>query len=421
MDQGLRNTLKKGIKGIIQNTPVRKIKNRRMGYSVIISLILTVLLFQGVDMQLISASDGFKDIKTSDWFYQNVSDLVKDSRAIVKGYPDGSFKPQASLTKDQFITMVVRSAGFNLPNSEGYWAQNNIDKAVELHFIYKGEFIDYNQPITREEMSLIITRVVDYLDGIQTYKDLEQVEQVVLDKDTFSKAFREDILKTYKLGIITGYNDNTFRPKGILTRSEASAVLIRVIKPSSRIPFNYDELYYKLYGDINAHLIGGSKWVDPLKATNLKNAQEDWLIIKSELKYFPMQKDFDLGLTNKISIDDVMGSINYNKDGPAVGQITDFENLLKRRISEKSIEKIMYYLSKKKNSITFLEHEEIVIFVDDNKYIISLFEDILFEGMTEKQAVEIQFNIIYRDENFMKNFEHQFTTIYEGKDKIIVR
>jgi len=388
---------------------------------IIVVVLVSALLCQNVFLMKSNASVGFKDIKSTDWFYQNVADLIKDSRGIIKGYPDGTFKPQGKLTKDQFITMVVRAAGFNLPNAEEYWAQNNINKAIELRFIYKGEFINFDEAITREEMSLIITRVVNYIDGPQTYTELEQVEQVVLDEADFGKAYRSDILKTYKLGIITGYNDNTFRPQGILTRSEASAVIIRVIKPSSRIPFDYDELYTKVHGDIQSHLLGGSKWVDPTKATNLVNAKEDWLIIKSELMYYPSQKDFDLGLVSKMSIDYVMGAIVYDKEGALPGQVDDFKTLLKRRMPIKEVNKIMEYVYEKKNSFTYMEHAEVVFILDSGRYLVRIFEDIQFEGMKDEQAMDIQFNIAYRSSDFINDYEQQFLRTTNDHDKIVIR
>jgi len=407
----VRSKVAKFIKSFLGNVFVKSI----------IVVIVSALICQNLYLMKSNASVGFKDIKSTDWFYQNVSDLINDSRAIIKGYPDGTFKPQGKLTKDQFITMVVRAAGFNLPNADEYWAQNNIDKAIELRFIYKGEFIDFTEAITREEMSLIITRVVNYIDGPQTYTDLEQVEQVVLDEADFGKAYRNDILKTYKLGIITGYNDNTFRPQGILTRSEASAVIIRVIKPSSRISFNYDELYTKVHGDIQSHLLGGSKWVDPTKATNLVNAKEDWLIIKSELMYYPEEKDFSLGMVSKMSVDYVMGAIVYNNEGALPGQVDDFKALLKRRLPIKEVDKIMEFVYEKKNMFTYMEQAEVVFILDKGRYLVRIFEDIQFEGMKDEKAMDIQFNIAYRSIDFINNYEQQFLRPENDHEKIIIR
>lgn len=406
---------------ITSNSPRNIFINSPRNIFIIVAVI--VLLFSSVlpGKQILIAASNFNDVKSTDWYYTNVNDLIKDSRSIIKGYPDGSFKPKAPLTKEQFITMVVRAAGFDLANGTVNWADNFIKKAYDLEFIFYGEFASFSDPITRQEMSLIIARVVDYLDGTQTYSQLEQVEQVVLDSASFKKAFKESILKTYQLGIINGYEDHTFRPEGILTRAEASAVIIRVIKPTSRIKFDYDAQYYKIFGDIKSHLIGGSNWVNPVTATPLKNAQEDWLIMKSDISYFPLKKDFDLGLNRDMSNDEIMGAIDYDKNGAFPGQIEDFENLLRRRISEKDIEKIMYYLDQKKSNTIYMEVAEVVFFVGDGKYLVRIYEEILNKGRKEEQAIDIQFNIIFRSQNFIDIYEKQILLVDDDHTMIILR
>ncbi len=88
------------------------------------------------------------DIKTTDWFYDSVNRLIEDDRAIIVGYPDGSFRPQNKLTRDQFITMVVRAAGQEPGNADDYWAQNYIDTAIELGYLETSDFTDYTEQIT---------------------------------------------------------------------------------------------------------------------------------------------------------------------------------------------------------------------------------------------------------------------------------
>lgn len=404
----------------LQNKPY--IMEKSISKCIAILCIFSVILgIYQLNNGIVVATAGFKDIKSSDWYYANVMDLIQDERGIIKGYPDGSFKPANQLTKAQFITMVIRAAGFDLPNAETYWAQNNINKAFELQFLYQGEFADFNAPISRQEMSLVITRVVDYIDGVQSYSNLSQVEQVVLDASGFSKAFKDSILKTYQLGIITGYEDFTFRPDGKLTRAEASAVIIRVIKPSARIKFNFETQYQKIYGSVESHLIGGSKWVNPATASPLKNAQEDWAIITSDLSYLPQQDDFDLGLVRNLSIDDVMGSIDYDKNGAFPGQIEDFKNLLRRRLSESDINQIMYYINQKTSNTVYMETAEIVFILDKGRYLVRIYEELLNKDRENEQAIDIQFNILYRSESFVKNYEYQFMLASSDHTKKIIR
>jgi hypothetical protein len=224
---------------------------RRNHLKHIFVILISMTLFFSMNFQqshlIVQASqNNFNDMKTTDWFYENVTKLVSDSRGIVKGYPDGTFKPQASLRVDEFIVMLVRASGYKLENAQGYWAQNFIDKALALGYVKTGEFDNYKRTITREEMSRMIVRAIEALEGKKTYIQGEQIKSCTKDIGTGNTLMVSDILKTYELGIITGYPDFTFKPKGGLTRAEASTVLRRVIDPSVRVAFDYELVNAKL-------------------------------------------------------------------------------------------------------------------------------------------------------------------------------
>ncbi len=376
----------------------------------------------------------FSDIETTDWYYENVNTLMKDKRNIIQGYPDGSFRPLTKLTKDQFITMCVRAAGFNLQNADGYWALDYLDKARELGFIIDGEFSDFRSGITREEMSLIILRVVDYLEGPLSFNDLKQVNDVVLDSESFADEYESVIQMTYQLGIITGYPDFTFRPQEVLNRSEASAVIIRVLNAGERKRFDFDKLYLKLHGEapsaepadvnpvvVEEHLLGGSEWVDPTKVDDYTNAKEDWSLMVSDMKYSPSQFDFEIGFDIAISEDTVSGMIRYYEDGVDDGHLEDFETLLRRRLPEEDVEKVMRYLNEKVDCYSFLQHEEMVFYLGEDKYIVRLLDQKMFENTINEQSIIVEFNIWFRDDEFINQHEAPIIEIFEYEDAIIVR
>ncbi len=49
----------------------------------------------------------FKDVSKNDWFYQFVAAAYKEG--LIKGYPDGTFKPKRNVTKAEAITMIVNA------------------------------------------------------------------------------------------------------------------------------------------------------------------------------------------------------------------------------------------------------------------------------------------------------------------------
>ncbi len=368
------------------------------------------------------------DVNTSDWFYDAVERLSEDDRGIIVGYPDGTFRPEMRLARDQFITMVVRALGEEPGNSEGYWAQNYIDKAMELGILKAEDFdsylgpVNFKQVITREEMCMIIIRAVERLEGEQTFTDLTQVLQVVTDSEDFSFKYNKDIMKTYKLGIITGYPDHTFKPQGVLTRAEASTVVVRLIDPDTRPTFDYEAQYNEQYSGIESHLLGGANWVDPVAAGVRESAEEDWKLITSDLSYYPDEKDFDLGMANwQQSSDDILGSFMYDENGPYAGNIEDFERLLQRRMPQDQVDIVMEYLAQKKGYLTYLEHDEAFFYLDNDRYLVRIDEVMLGEGTKYQAAIEVNFNIWYRDQNFIDTYEKNITQIMPYTDVVIYR
>ena len=367
------------------------------------------------------------DVNTSDWFYDAAERLSEDDRGIIVGYPDGTFRPKMRLARDQFITMVVRALGEEPGNSEGYWAQNYIDKAMELGILKAEDFdsylgpVNFKQVITREEMCMIIIRAVERLEGEQTFTDLTQVLQVVTDSKDFSFKYNKDIMKTYKLGIITGYPDHTFKPQGVLTRAEASTVVVRLIDPDTRPTFDYEAHYNEQHSGMESHLLGGDNWVDPVAAEVRESAEEDWKLITSDLGYEPSEYQLQHGLVPKQSLDTVIGALMYDENEPYAGHIEDFERLLQRRMPQDQVDIVMEYLAQKTDKYTYLKHDEAFFYLDNDRYLVRVDEVMIAKGTQYEQAGAVNFNIWYRDQNFIDTYEKNITQIMPYTDVVIYR
>jgi hypothetical protein len=230
-------------------------------------------------------------------------------------------------------------------------------------------------------------------------------------------------MQTYKLGIITGYTDDTFRPQGVLSRAEASAVLVRLIDPKERIEFDFDALYEKQHSGIESKLLGGSNWVDPLTASDYESAKADWDLMTSDMDYLPRELDFELNIVGtQQSIDTVMGAFEYDENGPIAGHLEDFERLLQRRMPQNQVDIVMDYMKKKTDKYTYLEHDQAFFYLDDNKYLVRVDEVKLYDSYDNvKAAIEVNFNIWYRDANFINEYEEDITQIMPYTDVVIYR
>ncbi|HML37373.1 MAG TPA: S-layer homology domain-containing protein [Bacillota bacterium] len=175
---------------------------------------------------------GYPDVKTSNWAYDAVNAM--SDRAIVKGYPDGSFKPDHTVTYGEFIKMALTAAtGEDVGNAaSGSWALNYYNKALELKYftVYDIDKSQLDQKITRAHMALIISSIL----GDVKIDGYDEIQKGITDI-TYETEYEYDITKAYATGILTGYTDSTFKPDKTLSRAEAATVIYRLVDESKRI------------------------------------------------------------------------------------------------------------------------------------------------------------------------------------------
>lgn len=202
----------------------------------LLAIILTIILIFGAASAVFAATGTtkeYQDVKNSNWAYDAISTM--SSKGIVKGYPDGSFKPQNTLTYGEFIKMsLVASTGKDVGNAEkpNHWAQKYYDSGVENKYFTEEAIPKYklDRPITRSDMALVISSIL----GDIKIENYDKIQSGI--KDVTAKTENEyDIIKSYASGILAGYDDNTFKPEKTLTRAESAVVIHRLVDESKRL------------------------------------------------------------------------------------------------------------------------------------------------------------------------------------------
>lgn len=168
---------------------------------------------------------------TSHWANRTIQDFI--SRGVINGYEDGTFRPDNSITRAEFIKLVNRYFGFNGKGNENFsdvtngdWFYNDVCIAIEKGYIngYEDGTFRPNNPITREEAAKIISKITNNLDNnydkINCAKDGYKVSN-------WAKPYVEGAIKK---GYINGYEDGCIRPTNNITRAESAVILSRVAK-----------------------------------------------------------------------------------------------------------------------------------------------------------------------------------------------
>ncbi|WP_029688083.1 alpha amylase N-terminal ig-like domain-containing protein [Thermoanaerobacter sp. A7A] len=181
----------------------------------------------------------FKDVTKDNWAYDVVNVLT--SRHIIKGIDSETFLPNAKISRAEFAALMIRALGieeepykgeFN-DVKEGAWYANAIEAAYKEGIILgDGKNMRPDDPITREEMTAVIMRVYGKL---VEHKEDSIGNTTFSDNNKISEWARDVIANAVKLGIVRGYEDNTFKPKDNATRAEAAAMLYRILEKTGNI------------------------------------------------------------------------------------------------------------------------------------------------------------------------------------------
>ncbi|TEB10588.1 S-layer homology domain-containing protein [Pelotomaculum propionicicum] len=168
----------------------------------------------------------FKDTK-GHWASQAISRLALSG--VAKGFPDGTFGPGQPITRAQFVSLLAAALQWPAPENQPsfkdavpQWAQPAIAAAVSRGVVTgypDGTFLP-DARVTRSEMAVMINRALNIGEAEEaSYKDSDLIPAFALDAvDSVTEA-----------GILQGSN-GYFRPGDGATRAETAVAIDRVIK-----------------------------------------------------------------------------------------------------------------------------------------------------------------------------------------------
>ena len=164
------------------------------------------------------------------WGEKDILRLV--SLGVVGGYEDGTFRPEAGITRQEFAKMVVLAAGLE-PDAEpeltfadsdeiAEWARGYVSAAVKAGIITgvgDNRFAP-TDPVTRAQAATMIMRS---LGEVET-----ALELTFADAETIPEWAKAAILGAVEKGIVNGFEDNTFKPDLSATRVQAAKMLSKL-------------------------------------------------------------------------------------------------------------------------------------------------------------------------------------------------
>jgi L-asparaginase type II len=162
--------------------------------------------------------------------------FIKEAVAagFVKGYTDGTFRPNATVTREEFAVMLMGALktegsgadlAFSDKSSIGAWAQDAVAKAVKEGIIsgYPDGTFKPGATITRSEMAGMLAKAMKLAPTANAVTGFADNKDIPAWAKGAVKAIADK-------GILTGRSGNKFAPKETATRAEAVTVMIKMLK-----------------------------------------------------------------------------------------------------------------------------------------------------------------------------------------------
>lgn len=185
-------------------------------------------------------SNSFSDVNKH-WSKLNIDVFVK--LGVISGYEDGTFHPDASITRAEFSTIIAKVFHIGTVNNsdllkdvKDHWASSEIAALASNGIIkgYKDGTFKPDKTISRAEIIAILGRIVD-LNAIEKHQDASF-------KDVDGSWNANEIKAAASSGLIKGRNAGTFAPNEPSSRAEALTILLRALHLNPSIKSLLDQL-----------------------------------------------------------------------------------------------------------------------------------------------------------------------------------
>ncbi|MDD3023618.1 MAG: S-layer homology domain-containing protein [Syntrophomonadaceae bacterium] len=230
---------------------IKQIKQKFL--AIILAVTIVMMSFWGAGYAL--ADSGPSDI-AGHWGEKPIHSAM--AQGIIKGYPDGTFRPDGPVTRAEFVAMLNTALGLQAKNTvslvftdvpENAWYKNEVAKASFAHYIngVSDSIFQPNRSITRQEAAVMLARILPQAG----YLDQSSLSNAP-DHGSISDWALSPIAVLVNKGYINGRADGNLTPRGPLTRAEAVTLLTTILEKETIIR---EDVYVKNAGESLANTI----------------------------------------------------------------------------------------------------------------------------------------------------------------------
>lgn len=184
-----------------------------------------------------------RDVAVDDWYYETCDRAVAEG--LIAGVAPEVFAPNQALSRAMLVAILYRMEGepageqscaYTDVNAQGYyypalcWAT-----ALDIVSGYPDGTFAPNAGITRQELCSVLMRYLQAIGKLPAETPEDALSRYA-DGGTVSAWARDAVNTMCALGVVAGYPDNTVRPSGGATRAEAVALLLRAVDAVADAP-----------------------------------------------------------------------------------------------------------------------------------------------------------------------------------------
>ncbi len=186
------------------------------------------------------AQTTFTDVTSNYWANGFIQEL--SNRGVIKGFKDGSFRPNELVTRAQFASMVSSFETANVRNAvafpdvpTSFWANAAIRTAYEKGFMsgYPDTTFKPNQPIPRAQALVSLANGLGYTAG----GNVDSTLNFYSDASDIPNYARTGIAAATSKAMVVNYPTVTqLNPNRSMTRAEAAAFIYQALNSSGKAP-----------------------------------------------------------------------------------------------------------------------------------------------------------------------------------------
>ncbi|WP_025680121.1 S-layer homology domain-containing protein [Paenibacillus massiliensis] len=188
---------------------------------------------------IVVAAAAFKDVSSTHWAKASIDAAV--NKGYLKGYSDGTFRPNAPVTRAEFAAILSRISTNQVVDGKGSfadlkgnWSEQEVTKALGMGFMspsdYPGGFKPSTQLTRREMAKWMASGLASAQEDF--HKALEDTKDTLVPVAEYYKGGLDKVDYPYVsvalgTGLMNGYEDGSFGTAKTTTRAEVAAILSR--------------------------------------------------------------------------------------------------------------------------------------------------------------------------------------------------